>query len=221
MDAMKTLVVLTGIALATSLNACSDLRSGNPVAPTESPVFNHACDGSLPYFATHNAGLEYWDSPEVEGSLATGCGYMVVTGFGGRIIEDSQYETIWLTGKMLYHDGTWSSPTTRWYDNDGENGRTWEAYTEVPAGHAVVGIGIGQSRTHAVKTVVLKSREVQLVNGQLRLVGPTHTTQVGTGSIDTWNVLPETNDREVFIGIGVRSSVEQTKMIRRHTGVLY
>ena len=141
---IRRLAPLTGLALLLPLASCSDAVSPEPAAPPLVPAASHACDGSLPWFGTYYVGSDPNANLEVDGKLDTGCGYMVVTGVKGRIVSDSNYETMWLTGRMLYHDGTWGGETTRVYDVDGIVSHSWEMEAKVPDGHAVIGIGIGQ-----------------------------------------------------------------------------
>jgi hypothetical protein len=213
------------------LAMCAIVASSTPRITSAQPAHNnpsHAtmgnestgdpCAGSIAYWTDYRVGREYWAQPERDGMLGTGCGYMVLTGVGANIVHDSNYATLWLTGRMVYSDGTMSTATTR---VEGDGWRTPEAMLEVPYGHAIVGIGAGQSGTHDLKTLVLKYRQVQVVDGRLQLVGPVYTMQTGSGSLNSMHQLPEYNDREVYIGVGFRSSVEQTKLILAHTGVLY
>ncbi len=219
---IRRLAPLTGLALLLPLASCSDAVSPEPAAPPLVPAASHACDGSLPWFGTYYVGSDPNANLEVDGKLDTGCGYMVVTGVKGRIVSDSNYETMWLTGRMLYHDGTWGGETTRVYDVDGIVSHSWEMEAKVPDGHAVIGIGIGQSGTNdTLKRLVLKSRQVGIVDGHLQLVGPVFTTDQGTGSLDTGAYHELTGDREVYIGLGLRSNAERTRTIRPYTGVLY
>jgi hypothetical protein len=218
----RKLTVLA-FALSIPMASCADAGSGNPMAAAADPSMNHACDGSLPYFGRYVATSDNPSTtvPEVEGTLGTGCGYMVLTGVGGTIINDSDYETLWLTGRMLYHDGTWSEPTTRVYGNAA---KAQEQYLSVPYGHAIVGLSMGLSGTSdQLTTIQIRHREVQYVNGRLQLVGPVYTSKVGSDPLgnDAIHELPSTNDREVYVGVGARAEVERTKLLIAHTGALY
>lgn len=157
----------------------------------------------------------------MEGILNTGCGYMVLTGVGGTVVHDSNYETLWLTGRMLYHDGTWSAPTTRVYGNIN---KTQEQSLSVPFGHAIVGLSMGLSGTSdQLTTIRIRHREVQSLNGQLQLVGPVYTSKVGSDPLenDANHELSPWNDREVYVGLGATAAVERTKLLIIHTGALY
>lgn len=209
-------------ALSIPMASCGDMESGNLLAPAD-PSLNHACDGSLPYFGRYVSTSDNPSTtvPEVEGTLGTGCGYMVLTGVGGTIVNDSNYETLWLTGRMLYHDGTWSEATTRVYGNAE---KAQEKYLSVPFGHAIVGLAMGLSGTSdQLTTIQIKHREVQLVNGHLQLVGPVYVTKVGSDPLanDAQHELSSSNDREVYIGVGARAEVERTKLLISYTGALY
>jgi hypothetical protein len=218
----RKLAVLA-FALSVPMASCADQGSGNPLLVPADPSMNHACDGSILYFGRYvalSSNPTYTD-PEVEGTLGTGCGYMVLTGVGGTIVHDSHYETLWLTGRMLYHDGTWSAPTTRVYGN---LNKAQEQYLSVPFGHAIVGLSMGLSGTSdQLTTIRIRHREVQYVNGQLQLVGPVYTLKVGSDPLenDAAHELSATNDREVYVGVGLNAAVERTKVLIAHTGALY
>lgn len=218
----RKLAVLA-LALSVPMASCGEQGAGNPLAAAGDPSMNHACDGSLPYFGRYVAISDNPSTtvPEQEGTLGTGCGYMVLTGVGGTITIDSNYETLWLTGRMLYHDGTWSEPTTRVYGNAE---KAQEQYLSIPSGYAITGLSMGLSGTNdKLTTIRISYRQVQLVNGRLELVGPVLTTKVGSDPLtnDAFYDLPVTNNREVFVGVGVNAQVERTKVLIAHTGVLY
>jgi hypothetical protein len=214
--ALATLLALVPIA------ACTDGATSDLLGPDQ-PKKNHACDGSLPLFGRYVAlsSNPPITTPEVEGVLSTGCGYMVLTGIGGTITNDSNYETLWLTGRNLYHDGTWSAPTTRVYGN---LNKAQEQYLSVPEGYAITGVSMGLSGTSDLLTTIrLRYRQVSIVDGHLALVGPVYTTKIGSDPLenDAAHELDASNDREVYVGLGLNAAVERTTVLIAHTGALY
>jgi hypothetical protein len=220
---MKRATLATAtLVLSMSLASCTEGGESGLLLPADASM-HHACDGSLPLFGRYVALSSNPPTTdlEVEGLLGTGCGYMVMTGIGGTIINDSNYETLWLTGRMLYHDGTWSAPTTRVYGNAN---KAQEQYLSIPEGYAIVGLSLGLSGTSdELTTIRIRYRQVALVNGQLQLTGPVYTTKVGSDPLtnDAAHELAATNDREVYVGVGLQAAVERTKVLVAHTGALY
>ena len=219
----RNIVALLGFAITFPIASCSDLPNQNPILPTGDAALNHACDGSIPKYSEYSVVVQGETNtvPEVEGVLDTGCGFMLLTGVAGTVEYDSNYRTLWLTGRYLYHDGTWSAPVTRTYGN---GSLSPEASLSIPEGYAIVGIAMGLSGNASLLTTIeLKYRQVQLVNGQLSLTGPVLVTKVGSDSFsdDAKHQLSAFNDREVYVGLGARASVEKTKVLRIHTGSLY
>ncbi len=219
----RNVVAVLTLAAALPFAGCADTETSNPILPGDEASLNHACDGSIPKLGQYSVVVQGETNtvPEVEGQLDTGCGFMILTGVAGTVEYDSNYSTLWLTGRNLYHDGTWSAPVTRVYGN---GSLTAEASRSIPEGYAIVGIAMGLSGNASLLTTIeLKYRQVQLVNGQLSLTGPVYVTKVGSDSFsdDAKHQLSTTNDREVYIGLGARASVEKTKVLRIHTGALY
>lgn len=219
----RKVVALLALATALPFAGCADSKTPSPILPAGEASLDHACDGSIPKVGQYQVVVQGETNtvPEVEGQLDTGCGYMLLTGVAGAVEYDSNYRTLWLTGRNLYHDGTWSAPVTRVYGN---SALSPEASLSIPEGYAIVGIAMGHSGNATLLTTIeLKYRQVQLVNGQLSLTGPVFTTKVGSDSFadDAKHQLPTTNDREVYVGLGARASVEKTKVLRIHTGALY
>lgn len=219
----RSKLAVAAFVLSIPMASCAEAGAGELTLPAAEPSMNHACDGSIPlfgrYVATSSNPSE--TTPEVEGILGTGCGYMILTGIGGTIVNDSHYETLWLTGRMLYHDGTWSAATTRVYGNAN---KAQEQYLSIPQGYAIVGLSMGLSGTSdQLTTIRIKYRAVQYANGQLSLTGPTYTTKVGSDPLDNdaAHELSSLNDREVYVGVGVNAAVERTKVLIAHTGALY
>lgn len=210
------------LVVAVSTASCAD-ADGALLLPDAKPSLDLACQGSLPLVGRYVATSDNpsTTNPEVEGVLGTGCGYMVLTGIGGTVVNDSDYTTLWLTGRLVYPDGTWSAATTRVY---GDATKTEEQRLDVPFGHAIVGLSMGLSGTSdRLTTIRIAHREVQVVNGRLQLVGPVYTSKVGSDPLtnDAAFDLPSTNDREVYVGVGVTAQVERTKVLIAHTGALY
>lgn len=219
----RNVVALLVLTTALPFAGCADIKNPNPILPGGEAALDHACDGSLPKVGQYQVVVqgETNTTPEVEGQLDTGCGYMVLTGVAGAVEYDSNYRTLWLTGRSLYHDGTWSAPVTRVY---GDGSLSPEASLSIPQGYAIVGIAMGLSGNASLLTTIeLKYRQVQLVNGQLSLTGPVYVTKVGSDSFsdDAKHQLSTLNDREVYVGLGARASVEKSKVLRIHTGALY
>lgn len=223
---MKNRNVVAFLAVTTllPLASCSDIGSSqNPILPTGKASQDHACDGSIPRAGQYQVVVqgETNTTPEVEGVLDTGCGVLVLTGVAATVEYASDYRTLWLTGRSLYHDGTWSAPTTRVYGNGALQP---EQSLSVPEGYAIVGLAMGLSGNATLLTTIqLKYRQVQLVNGRLELVGPVFTSKVGSDSFadDAMHQLSPLDNREVYVGLGLRASVEKTKVMRIHTGALY
>lgn len=204
--------------------------------PECDPVYDFGCEpcdttninswcycqpGVIPTFRTARGGVDPSSGVEVSSLAGTECSRLVVTGIGASVRGDSYYETLHVEYRPVNTDGTLG---TAFIHRSGENAfATPEAWVQLPTSGGpvgVVGIRVGQNGSQDVRTLQLWYRDVLPYNGNTaRTSGILRQAQGGAnpyGSIDA-EVLT-TNDNEVFVGIGLRSAVEQTKTVHAYIG---
>jgi hypothetical protein len=203
---------------------CLPCDSTNPahwcyVPPPPPPCT--AADGLISQYRIQRTGREASETPEVSIFGGSRCNRFVVTGIGAAIVSDSNYETLHLEYRQLNADGTMGPRTIH---RTGSNpNRTPEAWVQVPDGFAIVGVAAGQQNSHDLKTLVGYYRAVTVTSAGVRMSGPYNEARGGTnpyGTIDQQAVNQTPNDNEVFVGLGLRSAVEQTKTLVSYIGTL-
>lgn len=194
-----------------SLQDCTDPIDPCTLDPASCPVLP-VCDATVGLSRTVRAGSAPTYSLEVSGTPYSDCGYLVMTGIGGRIRlhnDDSNWSTLAIEARRLYRDGSWGSPTTFRYGS--EPNYALEAWGAIPQGYAIVGVGVGQGQIagedhNDLQTLVIRYRQLVMVNGVPSLTGPVYTANHGVwphGAIDV--EFTTTADNEVFVGAGFRS----------------
>jgi hypothetical protein len=179
------------------------------------------CTGLITSYSSYRAGLEPYGALEVSGTTSSSCGFLVLTGIGARINGSDDYTTLALRGRRVYADGSFGETVD--YRFGSSPSHSLEAWGEVPAGYAVVGVGIGQSGTEDVRTLQIRYRKIELTVAGVRMTGPTYSTWVGANPYGALDVSYTTaNDYEVFVGAGFRSvdAGERTVTMAAHVGLL-
>ena len=182
------------------------------------------CD---PYLITgyseRRAGTLPYNSLEVSGTTASSCGMLVLTGLGARINGSDDYTTLKLRGRRLNPDGTWGETVD--YNYGSSPNHSLEAWGEVPYSatdfYGIVGVGIGQSGTEDVRTLVIHYRKLELTASGIRATGPIYTAGFGANPYGYLDVSYLTYaDTEVFVGAGFRSydAGERTKTMAAYIG---
>jgi hypothetical protein len=203
-----------GLALLLSLAACSDRDSITSVkAPRiarRAEVLAGCGNVSFPFSTSIKAGLEPGYAPETAGIMSTTCGYMIVTGIGGRVDGTSDFKGLQLRGRYVYPDGTMSAVGDMFWGTM-PNGP--EKFAEIPSGNAIVGVSMGESN-YNVDVIQLRYRAVSVVNGQLQLTGPVYTAYDGTATPDANYTTSSSDSTSVLVGAGFRSAVDKIKTMQ-------
>jgi hypothetical protein len=163
-------------------------------------------------------GLEPNESPEVSSLAGTECNKMVITAIGARIVEDSNYATLWVEYRQPYADGTLGLPVL--VKTGSQRLEQPERMVYVENGYVAVGLAVGQSRTHDVKSLTVFYRRLELTPSGVRLTGPILSRTDGNGIADQLATYYTPYENQVLVGVGLRSAVEQTKTIISHIGTL-
>ncbi|HZI05727.1 MAG TPA: hypothetical protein VEZ71_16980 [Archangium sp.] len=190
-----------------------------PCDRTNPAAWCYCAPGLIGSSSTVRVGREPYASLEVNSLAGTSCNRQVVTGIGARIVSDSKYETLHVEYRQPNADGTLGS---RFIARSGSNPYgTLEAWASVPDGYAVVGVAAGQQGTHDLRTLVVYYRRIELTASGVRMTGPIYQINAGvnpSGSLNASYI--NSNDNNVFVGVGFSSAVEQTKTIAAHIGAL-
>lgn len=180
-----------------------------------------AADGLISQYRTQRTGQESSDQPEVNILQGSRCNRWVVTGIGGSIVSDSNYEQLLIQYRELHADGTMGP---RMLYRTGSNAyRTPEAWVEATDGYAIVGVAAGQQGSHDLKTLTGYARQVVVTSSGVRMSGSYQPLYGGInpyGTLDYLAINQTPNDNEVFIGLGLRSAVQQTKTLVAYIGTL-
>ncbi|WP_164015532.1 hypothetical protein [Pyxidicoccus trucidator] len=180
-----------------------------------------AADGLISQYRVQRTGREASEQAEVTIFGGSRCNRFVVTGIGGAIVSDSNYETLHIEYRQLYADGTMGPRTIH---RTGSNpNRIPEAWVQAPDGYAIVGVAAGQQSSHDLKTLIGYSRQVVVTSAGVRMSGPYQPIHGGVnpyGTLDSLAVNQTPNDNEVFVGLGLRSAVQQTKTLVAFIGTL-
>ncbi|MBD0319106.1 MAG: hypothetical protein ICV87_02160 [Gemmatimonadetes bacterium] len=205
--------------------------------PECDPVFDVGCEpcdstnpqawcycepGVIPTFRTARGGVDPNNGVEVSSLAGTECSRLVVTGIGASVRGDSYYETLHVEYRPVNPDGSLGSP---FIHRTGSNAyATPEAWVQLPTNVGpvgVVGIRVGQSGTQDVRTLQLWYRDVVPYSPtqSARMSGILRQAQGGANPYGPINAeVLTTNDNEVFVGVGLRSAVEQTKTVHAYIG---
>ncbi|QSQ22979.1 hypothetical protein JY651_49155 [Pyxidicoccus parkwayensis] len=204
---------------------CEPCDSTNPLhwcyVPPPPPPPCTAADGLISQYREQRTGLESTQNYEVQIFEGSRCNRWVVTGIGASIVSDSNYEQLVIEYRELYANGTMGP---RMLYRTGSNPyRTPEAWVQATDGYALVGVAAGQQGTHDLRTLVGYARQVVVTSSGVRMSGSYQYLYGGInpyGTIDNqaYNTTP--NDNEVFIGLGLRSAVQQTKTLISFIGTL-
>jgi hypothetical protein len=213
-----------GPSLIEDISPCTVEEPCEPPCDTTDPYggcYVPPCSSLISGFTTYRAGIEPYGALEVSGTTSSNCGFLVLTGIGARINGSDDYTTLALRGRRVYADGSFGETVD--YRFGSSPSHTLEAWGEVPAGYAVVGVGIGQSGTEDVRTLQIRYRKIELTVAGVRMTGPTYSTWVGANPYGALDVSYTTaNDNEVFVGAGFRSidAGEKTATMAAHVGLL-
>ncbi|AKJ00287.1 hypothetical protein ATI61_104305 [Archangium gephyra] len=188
-----------------------------PCDRTNPAAWCYCAPGPINSSTTVRVGREPSASLEVNSLAGTSCNRQVVTGIGARIVSDSNYETLHVEYRQPNADGTLGG---RYIARSGSNPYgTLEAWASVPDGYAVVGVAAGQQGTHDLRTLIVYYRRVELTASGVRMTGPVYQLNAGVNPYGSVNATYlNTNDANVFVGVGFSSAVEQTKTIAAHVG---
>ena len=205
--------------------------------PECDPVYDFGCEpcdntninswcycqpGVIPTFRTARGGVDPNNGLEVSSLAGTECSRLVVTGIGASVRGDSYYETLHVQYQPVNPDGSLGAAFIhRSGDNPYATPEAWVALPNTYGPVVVVGIRVGQNGSQDVRTLQLWYRSVvpYATTNSARMSGILRQEQGGAnpfGSIDA-EVLT-TNDNEVFVGVGLRSAVEQTKTVAAYIG---
>ncbi|MCY1019846.1 hypothetical protein [Pyxidicoccus sp. MSG2] len=185
------------------------------------PVICTPADGLISQYRVQRTGQESGQQPEVNILQGSDCNRWVVTGIGGSIVSDSNYEQLLIQYRELHADGTMGPRIL--YRTGSNPYRTPEAWVEATDGYAIVGVAAGQQGSHDLKTLTGYARQVVVTPSGVRMAGSYQPLYGGInpyGSLDSQAVNQTPNDNEVFIGLGLRSAVQQTKTIVAYIGTL-
>lgn len=213
---MKSTIRTAGAALVLTLAiaACSeggDITSpAKPATPRHAQVLSGCSNVSFPFATSIRAGLEPYYNLEIYGQLTTPCGYMIVTGLGGRVESGSDFTGLKLSGRYVYPDGTMSASSDNFYGSM-PNGP--EKFASIPSGYAIVGVSIGEVNDN-VNRVELRYRQVAVVNGVLQLTGPVYTATDGSGTPEAAYTTSASDSTSVLVGAGFRSAVDKVKTMQ-------
>lgn len=206
-------------------HGCEPCDENNPlhwcyVEPPPPPPCTLA-DGLISQYRVHRTGQGPNETPEVQIFAGSECNRWVVTGIGGSIVSDSNYEQLLIQYRELYSDG---SMGPRMLYRTGSNAyRTPEAWVEAGEGYAFVGVAAGQQGTHDLRTLIGYARQAVVTPLGVRMSGPKMPLRGGVnplGPLDSLAFNETAFDDEVFIGLGLRSAVEQTKTLVSYIGKL-
>lgn len=206
------------------ISPCTVEEPCDPPCDTSDPYggcYVPPCAALITGYTTYRAGLEPYGALEVSGTTSSSCGFLVLTGIGARIDGSDDYTTLALRGRRVYADGSFGETVD--YRFGSSPNHTLEAWGEVPAGYAVVGVGIGQSGTEDVRTLQIRYRKIELTASGVRMTGPTYSMWVGANPYGALDLSYTTaNDNEVFVGAGFRSvdAGERTVTMAAHVGLL-
>lgn len=218
-----------GPALA-AISPCTVEEPCDPEPPCDpndpyGGCYQPPCSALISTYNEYRAGTEPYSFLEVAGTTSSGCGYLVLTGIGARINGSDDYTTLALRGRRLNPDGTWGETVD--YRFGSSPNHTLEAWGQVPSSstafYGITGVGIGQSGTEDVRTLVIYYRQLAVTAAGVRATGPTYTAWFGAnpyGYIDASYVTY--NDNEVFVGAGFRSidAGERTATMAARVGQL-
>jgi hypothetical protein len=163
-------------------------------------------------------GLEPNESPEVSSLAGTACSKMVISAIGARVVEDSNYATLWVEYRQPYANGTLGPRTL--VKTGPQRLELPERMVTIEDGYAAVGLAVGQSGTHDVKSLTVYYRRIELTPSGVRLTGPLLSRTDGTGIADQGATYYTPFDNQVLVGVGLRSAVQQTKTVISHIGTL-
>lgn len=214
-----------GVCSPISDYGCEPCDPTNPLhwcyeAPPPPPPCT-AADGLISQYRVQRKGLEASATPEVEIFSGSRCNRWVVTGIGGSIVSDSNYEQLVIEYRELHADGTMGAPMT--YRTGSNPYRTPEAWVQAGDGYAFVGVAAGQQGTHDLRTLVGYARQVVVTSSGVRMTGNFVERRGGVnpnGSLDNQAINQTAAENEVFIGLGLRSAVQQTKTLVAYIGTL-
>lgn len=193
-----------------------------PCDRTNPQAWCYCAPGVIPTFRTARGGVDPNNGLEVSSLAGTECSRLVVTGIGASVRGDSYYETLHVQYQPVNPDGSLGAAFIhRSGDNPYATPEAWVAPSQANGPIGVVGIRVGQNGSQDVRTLQLWYRSVVPYSptSSARMSGILRQAQGGAnpfGSIDA-EVLT-TNDNEVFVGIGLRSAVEQTKTVAAYIG---
>jgi hypothetical protein len=178
---------------------CQPCPSNNPAAWCYQP----ACDPAIAGTVEFRTGSEPNGPLDVSGSTLTNCGYLVITGIGGRIDGHDNYTTLHIRGRRLNRNGTWGETVT--YRFGTEPNHELEAWLDVPDGYAITGLTIGQSQRENIEKLEIGYKKVELTSAGLRLTGPYLFKTFGA-SYPWYDVsLNLDNPSLVLVGVGLRT----------------
>ena len=209
---------------ATQICACDPILDyGCEPCPRDNPdawCYEPPCSpGLIQSVRTQRAGVDPNGGLEVNSLAGSSCNRMVVTGIGARITTDSYYTTLHVEYRQPNADGSLGGRVI--YRTGSEPNHALEAWASVPDGYAIVGVGVGQSGSHDLRTLIVNYRRIELTASGVRMTGPIYTINAGVspyGSIDAGYTTY--SDTEVFSGAGFRSAVQQTKTLAAYLGQL-
>lgn len=200
---------------------CEPCPRDNPYAWCYTPP----CTPLISSYTTYRTGIEPYSFLEVSGTTASSCGYLVLTGIGARINGSDDYTTLHLRGRRINPDGSWGETVT--YRFGSSPNHTLEAWGEVPYSstdfYGIVGVGIGQSGTEDVRTLVIYYRKLELTASGVRATGPMYQIRFGANPYGYTDASYITYaDNEVFVGAGFRSidAGERTATMASYIGIL-
>jgi hypothetical protein len=212
---------------ATAYEFCSGYEPCEPCDPNDpyGACYTPPCSALIIYHNTYRAGAEPYGSLEVSGTTHSGCGFLVLTGIGARINGSDDYTTLHLRGRRINADGSWGETMT--YRFGSSPNHSLEAWAEVPSSgtdfYGIVGVGLGQSGTEDVRTLMIAYRKLELTASGVRATGPTYRTWVGANPFGPLDVsFVSATDNEVFVGAGFRSvdAGERTVTMAAQLGIL-
>jgi hypothetical protein len=226
-----TVVTAPGLPSGMANAAISPCTVEEPCDPPCDPndpyggCYTPPCTSLINSYTTYRAGIEPYSFLEVSGTTSSGCGYLVLTGIGARINGSDDYTTLHLRGRRINADGSWGETVT--YRFGSSPNHTLEVWGEVPSSstdfYGIVGVGVGQSGTEDVRTLVIHYRKLELTASGIRATGPTYQAYFGANPFGYLDVSYVTSaDNQVFVGAGFRSidAGERTATMAAHIGTL-
>jgi hypothetical protein len=195
---------------------CQPCPTNNPAAWCYQPP----CTPAISNYVEFRAGNEPNGPLDVLGMATSNCGYLVVTGIGGRIDGHDNYTTLHLRARRIYPNGTWGETVT--YRFGTEPNHSLEAWGEVPAGYAITGLTVGQSQSENLVKLEIYYRKLELTSAGLRLTGPTQGYNFGNASYPWYDATYNpVLDASVLVGVGLRAvDGERTATMALYYGLL-